>query len=295
MYSINHYKETNVLELKYSDASFYAKINLNEGASLQELTLNNSHIIADLKPLVYANTYASAILFPFANRVKDGVYVFNKTQYHLHVNNPAENNALHGLVYNKTFNIIEQKANENSVSVKLEFQESQFCKGFPFTYNMQLEYVFTKKAMHLKVLVKNTGTQTFPFTLGWHPYFLTENLQASNLEFSSHKKLILGERNIAEGIETIEAVKTFTIEDKKLDDCWVLDNNAVAFNTPTYKFIMESSEENNFLQLYIPPKENTIAIEPTTGVSNSFNNQIGLKQLKPNASYQIEWRLKMIQ
>ena len=294
MYHINYHKKENVLELKNTDASFYAKIHLNDGASLQKLTLDNNSIIVDLDPLVYSNTYASAILFPFANRIKDGAYTFNKTDYQLDANNASENNALHGLVYNKAFKIINHNSNNNSISVKLEYDENELSKGFPFTYNIQLEYVFTKDAMNLKVSVKNTSIESFPFTLGWHPYFLSDNLYASNLEFSSHQKLILGERNLTTGVETIDEIKIFNIEDKKLDDCWVLSNNIIKFNTPTYQFVIESSEENNFLQAYTPPKENIIAIEPTTGVSDSFNNKIGLKTLKPNASYNIEWRLKMI-
>ncbi|WP_418602876.1 aldose 1-epimerase [Hwangdonia sp.] len=294
MYSIKHHNETNVLELKNSDDSFYAKIHLNDGASLQELMLDGKSIIVDLNPLVYAETYASAILFPFANRIKDGTYIFNKTRYQLDTNNKSENNALHGLVYNKAFKIIAHKGGNDSISVKLEYEENALSKGFPFTYTIQLEYVFTKDTMNLLVSIKNTSTASFPFTLGWHPYFLSENLYASNLEFSSHQKLKLGERNITMGVENIEAIKTFNIKDKKLDDCWILDDDTVKFNTPTYQFVIESSEENNFLQVYTPPKENIIAIEPTTGVSDSFNNQIGLKVLKSNASYHIEWRLKMI-
>ncbi|WOD44358.1 aldose 1-epimerase [Hwangdonia lutea] len=294
MYSIKHQNENNVLELKNSDASFFAKIHLNDGASLQELTLNGKSIIVDLNPLVYADTYASAILFPFANRIKDGAYNFNKTHYQLDANNVSENNALHGLVYNKVFNVIEHKGGNESISVKLEYEENELTQGFPFTYSIQLEYVFTKDAMSLSVSVTNTSTASFPFTLGWHPYFLSENLYASDLQFSSHQKLKLGERNITTGVEKIDAVKSFNIEDKKLDDCWILNDDAITFNTPTYQFVIESSEEHNFLQVYTPPKENIIAIEPTTGVSDSFNNQIGLKVLKPNASYRIDWRLKMI-
>jgi len=37
--------------------------------------------------------------------------------------------------------------------------------------------------------------------------------------------------------------------------------------------------------VYTPPKLNTIAIEPTTGVSNSFNNKIGLNTLKANDTF----------
>jgi len=63
--------------------------------------------------------------------------------------------------------------------------------------------------------------------------------------------------------------------------------------TPGYILELKSSEKDSYLQLYTPPHKNTIAIEPTTGVSNSFNNGIGLKTLQPNETYTISWNLKI--
>jgi aldose 1-epimerase len=36
-----------------------------------------------------------------------------------------------------------------------------------------------------------------------------------------------------------------------------------------------------------------IAIEPMTGISNSFNNRIGLKVLEPKKSYSLSWNVKL--
>ena len=76
MYTIKHNSDLNILEIKNHDNSLYGKIYLDRGASLQELMLNNQVIIGDLSPLTYDVTYASSILFPFANRIKDGIYTF---------------------------------------------------------------------------------------------------------------------------------------------------------------------------------------------------------------------------
>jgi aldose 1-epimerase len=38
---------------------------------------------------------------------------------------------------------------------------------------------------------------------------------------------------------------------------------------------------------------NAIAIEPMTGVSDSFNNKIGLKELSPGQCYEIEWQVNI--
>lgn len=293
MYKINHNKELNILEIENSKSEVSGKIHLDSGASLQELTLKGHAIIKDLSPLTYANTYASSILFPFANRIKDGAYTFNDQEFQFEINQKEENNALHGLVYDKTFQIINQEISNNSASILLEYNETELSIGFPYTYTIQLKYVFTSNGLSLNVSVKNTDSKAFPFTLGWHPYFLSDNLFNSSLDFKSNKKIVLGERNITTGVEDFELNDVFHIEDKQLDDCWVLDANEVIFNTPKYQLQMASSTENNFLQAYTPPKLNTIAIEPTTGVSDSFNNHIGLKILDANDTYNINWSLKI--
>jgi len=48
-----------------------------------------------------------------------------------------------------------------------------------------------------------------------------------------------------------------------------------------------------FLQLFTPPKKNIIAIEPTTGISDSFNNKIGLQILEPDETYTIDWNITL--
>ncbi|MDO9275257.1 MAG: aldose 1-epimerase [Lutibacter sp.] len=298
MYQIKHTKDLknrlNFLEIEDSSKASYAKIHLNLGGSLQELTLLNHHIIKDLHPLTYKNTYASAVLFPFANRIADGSYVYENIKYQLEINQKEENNALHGLVYNKTFEIIDQKTTTEKAEVVLRYEERSHYEGFPFTYMINLTYILTKDSLDLNVTVKNTDTKTFPFTIGWHPYFISQNLFKSAVHFKSHQKYVFDERNITQGMDEIAIDKPFLIEDKTLDDCFTLDSNEIGFETPQYGFALKSSEKDSFLQLYTPPHPNAIAIEPTTGISNSFNNGAGLKILKPNNIYHINWNLKII-
>ncbi len=293
MYNINVNQKLNILEISNSNSKVFAKIHLNAGASIQELTLNGHAVIQDLSPLKYSDTYASSILFPFANRIKDGVYSFNGKTFQLKANQKEENNALHGLVYNKTFEVISKNTTDVSASVVLEYNETQETAGFPYTYSIQLEYILNQNELSLNVNIKNTDSKMFPFTLGWHPYFISDNLQKSALEMDSTKKLNIGDRNITTGLEDTNPVGVFNIEDKQLDNCWVLNNGNVYFNTPKYKLLIKASGNNNFLQAYTPPRLNTIAIEPTTGVSNSFNNKIGLETLAPNDSHTISWKLKI--
>lgn len=293
MYQIKHNSSENSIEITNSKKTVYGVIQLNQGASLQELTLNRHAIIKKLDPLAYHNTYASSILFPFANRIKDGAYAFEGTSYQFRINQKEENNALHGLVFDKTFKVADQKADATSATLVLEYRENTYSEGFPYTYNIQLTYIFTEDKLSLSIAVKNTDSKPFPFTIGWHPYFASENLHDSSLNFTSDEKLNIGARNITVSVKPITPVKTFHIKDQKLDDCWILKGRDIQFNTPQYQFTIDSSEDQNFLQLFTPPKANIIAIEPTTGVSDSFNNKIGLQTLDAKAVYNITWNLKL--
>lgn len=292
MYTIHHNKTQNILEIKNSKTSVYAKIYLNLGASLQELTLANYKIIEDLNPLPYSDTYASSILFPFANRIKDGKYEFEGKIFQFEKNQTEEQNALHGLVFDKTFNIIHQNIKDDSISVTFEYEEHQLSKGFPYTYNIQVTYTFTETSINMRVDIVNTDTKPFPFTLGWHPYFTSTNLYDSYVDFDSDEKIVLGERNITAGTEPTDN-KLIQIKDDFFDDCWALNSGHVNFKTPNYVLKFDATGNNNYLQLYTPPRKNTIAIEPTTGVSDSFNNSIGLKTLQPNDTYSITWSIKL--
>ena len=293
MFDITHDTVSNFLVIKDSEKAVFGKIHLNDGGSLQELTLNGCAIIQDLTPLSYDTTYASSILFPFANRVNNGAYRFNGKDFQLETNQKEENNAIHGLVYNKKFKIVEKNANANSASITLDYIENNESIGFPYTYSIQLKYTFTKNNLSLNISVKNTDSKSFPFTIGWHPYFISDDLFKSVLNFDSSKKLIIGDRNITTDVEDVAPINDFQIKDQKLDDCWILKSNKIKFNTPNYQLTILSSVENNFLQVYTPDRLNTMAIEPTTGISDSFNNKIGLQILDANESYAVTWELKI--
>ncbi|MBC3845352.1 hypothetical protein H8K90_03075 [Winogradskyella echinorum] len=62
-------------------------------------------------------------------------------------------------------------------------------------------------------------------------------------------------------------------------------------NTPQYRMTMTSSSKEYFLQFYTTNLPNLIAIEPITGICDSFNNVIGLQILEPLRSFNTDWDL----
>ncbi len=285
--------EFSFLELRNKDKTSLARICLEEGGRLQELKFKNIFLIKEPPNLDYKVSYASSILFPFVSRVQAGKYSFQGKDYQLDCNQ-ADENALHGLVYNKNFKLIEKQENTHNCSVTIGYKETKKSKGFPFMFEIYITYILTKKQISLSVQIKNTDTKSYPFTLGWHPYFISDNLSKSSLSFKSDKKITFDENLITKEIVYSKSPEIFKIEDKQLDDCFILNANNIGFTTPSYQIEITTDLEDNYLQMYTPPGFSLIAIEPMTGISNSFNNKIGLQVLEPNASYSLTWKIKLI-
>jgi len=294
VYKIEHKKEGNYLELSNSEINFRAKIFLDQGGSLQELTLNNIPVIKEFEPVSAEKKYASSILFPFTGRVENGKYTFNNTMYQLEINNPETKSALHGLVYNKNFKILNYTTSEQSQTISLKYNQSEREIGFPFKYSIILTYTFFKNSIELNALIKNEDDNPFPYSLGWHPYFFSENLHESTLLISSTKKIVFNKNMSPLKLTTNNYNSEFQIKDEKLDDCFSLSKYDVDFKTPNHNINISSSANENYIQVYTPPTEkNCIAIELLTAPPNSLNNNIRLQILNPDEEYNVNWKIKL--
>ncbi len=265
-----------------------ARIFPNLGASLQELRVENINIIDGINVDEtgiedYAVSYKSSILFPFPNRIEDGVFSYHGKTHQFPINEKPLNNALHGLVYNKHFNILNTKIEHEGASISLSYKASGKEPGFPFDFELMLVY-FIKNTGDLSLTfeVKNTGSTSFPMGMGWHPYFAAADLEASEMSFPSLEYFQCNERNLPK--KTVNSIfeKSFKIEDKSFDDACSLEEAYCQFKTSDYAIDLSFNyTERTYLQFYTPPHRKNIAIEPMTSIANSFNNKIGFKELHP--------------
>jgi len=297
LFTIQHIQDQernlNFIELHHKTHNSYAKIHLNSGGSLQELVLNNKTIIKDLHPLSYELSFASAILFPFTCRIKNGSYTYKQKQYQLNQNFDLENGAIHGLIYNKKFKHINETISKNAAAVTIGYNEVKKNNGFPFLYTVHLTYTLTKGSINLEVTIINNDNIPLPFNIGWHPYFWSSNLHNSYLTLDSDKKLIFDEDMIPVKVESISLPSELQIKDETFDDCFILNNKSIGFKTPDYNFTMSSSSKENYFQVFTPNKINAIALEFLTGPADSFNNKLGLCELKPQETYAVNWDIKL--
>ena len=290
MYKVKVCKD--VLILSDEKESTTAEIALNnQGARTVALRHHGKDIIKDLEHKGYELSQAGSILFPFANRIKGGTYQFKGKTYQLPCNEPNANNAIHGLVYNKAFSLEAIEQRTDRAKVGFSYTEDNPPEGFPFTYRIKVSYTLTASALALKVKVYNTGEHAFPFNLGWHPYFCVDNFETSYLNFDSHKEVIFDDDMITTGIADATLPNPYMLKGKNLDDCFVLEDKTVDFHNNGHKISIEGKPKSKYLQLYAPPGEDRLAIEPMTGISDSFNHKRGVYILKPGQEKSETWKV----
>jgi aldose 1-epimerase len=283
------------IELADRETNSKAIISLNaEGGRLKYLSFHNKTIIDDLEKVPYSKSHAGAVLFPFANRVNKGEYDFEGRHYKLNCNEPERDNAIHGLVFDKVFSVDEITESKSFAEVSLSYTETNPPEGFPFAYKVELIYKLKKNNLDLKVKVHNIGSQNFPFNLGWHPYFCVDDFDNSFLSFQSHKQVIFNENLISLGTAETLIPDPYSLKDKKLDDCFVLYDKNVELFTSNYRVSISGKPKSDYLQIYAPPHEKRLAVEPMTGISDSFNHKRGIHILKPNHTKKETWSIKFI-
>jgi aldose 1-epimerase len=243
--------------------------------------------------------FNNAKLFPFANRVKNGLYSFNGKEYQLDINYKEENNACHGILYNKKFKIIEKKINNDFAAVSLFHESTGDYKGYPFSFRLTITYSLSKDGrVKVDTNLLNNGKDNIPVAEGWHPYFVIPDITDNfRLIIPAIKSVIVDETKIPTGkYELIEGERGLEINlfDKEMDNCYLLKNNGPYAKTTLYndkkQFKLNLWQETgackyNFLQVFIPPTRDKIALEPMTSNIDAFNNKDHLIIIEPGENW----------
>jgi aldose 1-epimerase len=290
--SFNHYVVSNN---KGTSAHIYP----NLGASLQRFFVNNKPVINNIIGTIdvpkLLNSSCSAVLFPFANRINKGQYNYQGTSYQLKCNETSRGHAMHGLVYRQAFDLLDSTMNEDAGIIRFVYQQDDQAMGFPFSFKTILTYTLRNEGLSLEVTVENTGSQAFPFSLGWHPYFYSQNLEESILSMRSQEKIQTNEVMIPTGIQFHEFPNPLPLDQEEFDTGFILEVADIAYKTPDYTLRMHIDQDMNkpYVQLYIPKHRQSIAIEPMTAATDCYNNGWGTRELLPQKSYAATWKLEV--
>ena len=243
--------------------------------------------------------FNNAKLFPFAGRIKKGIYSFQNKTYNLPINYIEEENATHGFLYDRKFKVISKRNTGECAEIELEYIPADNLIGYPFDFRMRVVYKFSVEGqVTVTTNVSNLDKGEILFSDGWHPYYkLSQSIDDLKIEFNAQERIALNKDKIPSGIKfplNGSSVQQIDLKNKTLDDVFKYspDNKINFVNICSKESSIRLSiwheagyNKYNYLVLYTPPHRRSIAIEPMTSNINSFNNKEGLIIIKSGESW----------
>ncbi|MGC9071142.1 MAG: aldose 1-epimerase [Acidilobus sp.] len=215
-----------------------------------------------------------AFMAPFANRVRGGVYEFDGVRYWLPRN--AEGHAIHGLVHDKEFEVIDLLDDRVTLSTRLSHE------GYPSELSIKVTYG-VNGALRASTLITNVGDRRAPLVVGWHPNFVVKGRWRVRpygvaMRCESEGKIPTGRLSPHE----------FDV-DGDYDDCFFIESGHVELTSETGAILIESNNMKYF-QVYTGVK-GAVALEPMSGAPDAFHNGMGLSILCPGESREFSFSL----
>lgn len=299
MFQLTHPDIYNIPSFSFQHPDGYQlQVLPSEGAVIMDLTIKGKSILAAYQSKQEINDmlfYKNEILTPFPNRIQNGTYLFEHKIYQFPINNPEFQAALHGFVYNKSFEVMNTECRKNSCSITLSYTYSGDQMAFPFPFNLELKYsLHVETGFQLDYHIQNTGKTKMPVGFGWHPYFtFGKKINEATLRLPKVEKIEVNKNMIPTGKKYIfnNFDTSKKIGDYQLDTCFrVVENSEIerievsleCENHQISYWQKTGQRQFNYIQLYIPPDRLSIAIEPMTCNIDAFNNKEGLVVLAPD-------------
>lgn len=268
------------------------------GCCLNELELSGKKILRNIDPdnfdeMVH-QSYNGAQLFPFPNRLAKGSYLWKGMNYSFDLNDQGRPNALHGILTRKKFEIMESQE-MGRVSAKYSYRHDD--TGYPFDLDIINDFVLGENFLEIGTRISNVGGETAPVAHGWHPYFNgLDSVNKCSLLLPDVDQLQLD----ASLIPTGESKRFDDFADRKLiggaefDSCFYVGAGDLEFENSKENFRLQlSSSQYPFMQVFIPPTRDCIAIEPQTCAPDAFNNLNGLIELQAGRDAEFSFKIQL--
>jgi aldose 1-epimerase len=220
---------------------------------------------------------SSFLMLPWANRIRGGRFIFEGQEYHLKTT-PDDGTARHGDVRKRTWEVEEVHHD----MIRLSFDSTAHLQvNFPFAFSAEIQYMVEEQDFSVTVELWNEDTQAMPAGFGHHPYFVFpngDNTPHLQIPCTTYFDLPPDSMPIDAPKPIPPALDYRTLRPLTRDPIDALLNGRIA-NTPLRlrypawqtEIAMHYDEAFRHVLLFVPPNEDTVAIEPMTIATDGFN------------------------
>jgi aldose 1-epimerase len=241
-------------------------------------------------------------LVPYSNRIRDAMFSFRGREYALERNFGAH--AIHGVGWQRAWSIDAAKANRAQLTLAHDPRaDGAGAWPWPFraTQTFELSSTDTVAVLSTTLTIANTGTQPFPFGLGWHPFFSAD--AKTTVGFGAQAVWQNDATQLPVQRTAVPAAWPF--RDARPLDGLAIDNvfagwagRADVTNASTgIRATLSADRACGRLVVYAPPRADFIALEPVTHETDAFNRSaagaqdVGFRTLAPGCAFSCTMRV----
>jgi aldose 1-epimerase len=250
-----------------------------------------------------------APLIPWPNRLADGRYSFDGSDYQLELSEPAKRNAIHGLLRWRSWRALEREPGRVVVGARL-----QPSPGYPFALEVSIAYELDGDGLTVTTTAVNVGERACPYGAGQHPYLSPGEglVDECLLELPARTRILTDERQLPCGREPVEGSEYdfrqerpigATIVDSAFTD---LDRDSSGRAVAKLSRVDSSrvelwlDETYPFIELFTadtlaPVRQRRgLGVEPMTCAPNAFQSGDGLMRLEPGQESICRWGVRLV-
>ena len=220
-------------------------------------------------------------LVPYSNRIAHGRLTFRGVTHQLDLNFGDHPHSIHGVGWQRPWNVRAHDATSALLACEHRADgrpEEPDTRAWPWPFRATQRFqLFGEESptLRMQLTLENTGTESFPFGLGWHPFFPTN--RDTVLAFRAEgvwetDETVLPVRHVAAG-GTYSFDPPHAIGTTSLDNVYTgwTGEAEVRYARERRMTLMRGDTSCPYFVCYIPAHAQFIAIEPVTQMTDAFN------------------------
>jgi aldose 1-epimerase len=222
--------------------------------------------------------YGCYPLVPYSNRIADAKLSWAGHTHALARNFGEHPHSIHGVGWQRAWRVVAHDQASALLALD-EFAADADARVWPWPFRATQSFVLAADGrvatLSARITIANTGTEAFPFGLGFHPYF--PRTPATELGFGADGVWQTDDTQLPTA--KIAVPEAWRFDPPRAADPVALDNAFAGWRgeatlidrSRRIATTITADRAASFLVVYVPPAHDFLAVEPVTHMPDAFN------------------------